>query len=130
MQDLKNIFCFLIFDPNYIENKISCLLLLPMSKTSLFCTMNFSVGLLPSKSGDQLTFTALWYSVSSLFAFTLTGGNGNSTTLRCATRVSFPPADDTSQVYTPTSAARTACISNMPSVRTWIRWLLPGIIFL
>lgn len=70
--------------------------------------MYIFTGLLPSKPGVQLTFTALCAAVSNLSALTLVGAKGSSITLNLAERVSFPPGDFIEQVYCPTSAALTA----------------------
>jgi len=96
----------------------------PKSDTSRRCTIYFRMGLWPSKLGVQVTLTALWDTDSKRTAWTLTGGNGSSITLSRAKRVSFPPGDITAQVYSPTSAGRTAWISRVPSLWTETRWLL------
>lgn len=78
--------------------------------------------------GVQLIFTALCVGVSNLTAITFVGANGNSITLSLALLVSLPPGDITEQVYCPTSDARTALISKVPSSVILIRVPLIGLI--
>ena len=66
---------------------------------------------------------ARWVCVFSRSAFTLVGANGSSITLNRAERVSLPPGEVTMQEYWPTSDARTALISKVPSALKTIRWL-------
>lgn len=83
--------------------------------------MYFKIGLFPSKAWAQLTFTLRW---SMRSALTKVGAYGNSITFNLAERVSFPPGETREQVYSPTSAFLTACISRVPSLVTLIRWRL------
>lgn len=83
--------------------------------------MNFSIGLLPSKPGVHEMLIVRWLGASRRATLTLLGGNGNSMTLKRAERVSLPPGEVTTHWYVPTSEARTACISSVPSDWTPIR---------
>lgn len=98
---------------------------LPNSDTSRRWTINFRIGLLPSKPGVHDTLTARCLEICTFSALTFVGANGNSMTPKCADRVSLPPGDVTMQKYSPTSEARTAWISSVPSALTPMRWLLP-----
>lgn len=87
----------------------------PSSGTSRLCTMNDLIGLFPSNPGTQVTLIVLSEICSTLLATTLIGANGSSITLSLAVRVSLPPDDTTEHMYSPTSDARTAPISSVPS---------------
>lgn len=85
--------------------------------------MNFKMGLFPSNPDVQDTLIARCVSVFSRSALTFVGAKGSSITDNRADLVSLPPGDVTMHEYFPTSEARTAWISNVPSAFTPIRWL-------